>query len=136
MILIIFIYFIKMLWDNLPDDIQEIVYKKIVYKQPKILQNDIISYINTMNEIEYCIYNQEHDSNWDIDWNILWLLVLLYYNKDNYEREKYYNDMKDYILNNNNLIIRYEGAMYWIKRFVKKISIDERKHFINFINKT
>ena len=115
MILIIFIYFIKMLWDNLPDDIQEIVYKKIVYKQPKILQNDIISYINTMNEIEYCIYNQEHDSNWDIDWNILWLLVLLYYNKDNYEREKYYNDMKDYILNNNNLIIRYEGAMYWIK---------------------
>ena len=47
----------------------------------KFLQNDIISYINTMNEIEYCIYNQEHDSNWDIDWNILWLLVLLYYNK-------------------------------------------------------
>lgn len=125
-----------MLWDNLPDDIQEIVYKKIVYKQPKILQNDIISYINTMNKIEYCIYNKAHDSNWDIDWNILWLLVLLYYNKDNYEREKYYNDMKDYILNNNNLIIRYEGAMYWIKRFVKKISIDERKHFINIINKT
>jgi hypothetical protein len=50
--------------------------------------------------------------------------------------EKYYNYMKDYILNNNNLIIRDEGALYWIKRFIKKISIDERKHFINIINKT
>ena len=46
-----------------------------------------------MNEIEYCIYNQEHDSNWDMI-GIYWLLVLLYYNKDNYEKEKYYNDMK------------------------------------------
>ena len=125
-----------MLWDNLPDDIQEIIYKKIVYKQPKILQNDIISYINTMNKIEYYINNQTYENNLDTDWNILWLLVLLFYNKDNYEMEKYYNYMKDYILNNNNLIIRDEGALYWIKRFIKKISIDERKHFINIINKT
>lgn len=120
----------NMLWDNLPDDIQEIIYKKIVYEQPKKLQNDIISYINAMNKIEYHNRNQNDDSDWDI----LWLLVLLYYNKENYEKDKYYNDMKDHILNNNNLMIRYEGAMYWIKRCVKKLSIKEREDFINIVN--
>ena len=120
-----------MLWDYLPDDIQDIIYKKILYTQPKKLQNDLISYVNTIEKIEYrnrIIIDYT-------DWDILWFLVLLYYKQDNKEKENHFNDMKDFVLNNNNIMIRYCGAMYWIKKYVKKISIEDRKFFIYSMNK-
>jgi len=117
-----------MLWDNLPDDIQDIIYRKIVYTQPKKLQNDLISYVNTIKQIENNNRNNIILSN--TDWDILWLLVLLYYKKDNKEKNNHFNYMKEYILNNNNIMIRYHGAMYWIKKYIKKISIEDRKYFM------
>tara|TARA_B110001450_G_scaffold204816_1_gene194550 strand:+ start:400 stop:765 length:366 start_codon:yes stop_codon:yes gene_type:complete len=121
-----------MLWDNLPDDIQDIIYKKIMYTQPKNLQNDLITYINTIEQIEY-----RNSITMDYtDWDILWCLVLLYYKKDNKEKENHFNYMKDFVLNNNNIMIRYDGAMYWIKKYVKKISMKDRKYFIYTMNKT
>ena len=121
-----------MLWDYLPDDIQDIIYKKILYTQPKKLQNDLISYVNTIEKIEYrnrIIIDYT-------DWDILWFLVLLYYKKDNKEKENHFNDMKDFVLNNNNIMIRYNCAMYWIKKYVKQLSIEDRKYFIyNIMNK-
>ena len=119
-----------MLWDNLPDDLQDIIYKKIVYTQPKKLQNDLISYVNTIEKIEY--RNRIKMDYTDFD--ILWFLVLLYYKKDNKEKEKHFNDMKDFVLNNRDLWIRYDGAMFWIRKYVKKISIQDRKYFL-FIHK-
>lgn len=121
-----------MLWDNLPDDIQDIIYKKIVYKQPKKLQNDLISYVNTIEKIEY----RNRITIDYTDFDILWFLVLLYYRKDNKDKEKHFNDMKDYVLNNRDLWIRYDGAMFWIRKYVKKISIEDRKYFIYNMNKT
>ena len=120
-----------MLWDYLPDDILDIIYKKILYTQPKKLQNDLISYVNTIEKIE----NRNHIIIDYTDWDILWFLVLLYYKKDNKEKENHFNDMKDFVLNNNNIMIRYYGAMYWIKKYVKKISIEDRKSFIYSMNK-
>ena len=117
-----------MLWDNLPDDILDIIYRKIVYTQPKKLQNDLISYVNTIKQIENNNRNNIILSN--TDWDILWLLVLLYYKKDNKEKNNHFNYMKEYILNNNNIMIRYHGAMYWIKKYIKKISIEDRKYFM------
>ena len=117
-----------MLWDNLPDDILDIIYRKIVYTQPKKLQNDLISYVNTIKQIENNNRNNIILSN--TDWDILWLLVLLYYKKDNKEKNNHFNYMKKYILNNNNIMIRYHGAMYWIKKYIKKISIEDRKYFM------
>ena len=86
-----------MLWDNLPDDLRDIIYKKIVYTQPKNLQNDLISYVNTIEKIEY----RNRITIDYTDFDILWFLVLLYYKKDNKEKEKHFNDMKDFVLNNN-----------------------------------
>ena len=120
-----------MLWDNLPDDLQDIIYKKIVYTQPKKLQNDLISYVNTIEKIEY----RNRITMDYTDFDILWFLVLLYYRKDNKDKEKHFNDMKDYVLNNRDLWIRYDGAMFWIRKYVKKISIEDRKYFIYNMNK-
>lgn len=119
-----------MIWDNLPDEIQEKIYKKIVYKQPKNLQKDLISYVNTIN----LITNRNRITINYTDWDILWCLVLSYDKKDNKEKEKNFNNMKTYILNNYDLMKRYEGAMYWIKRIVKNLSIKEREDFIYSMN--
>lgn len=121
-----------MIWDNLPDDLLDIIYKKIVYTQPKKLQNDLISYVNTIEKIEY----RNRITIDYTDWDILWFLVLLYYkNNNNKEKEKHFNYMKDFVLNNNNIMIRYDGAMYWIKKYVKQLSIEDRKYVIYSMNK-
>lgn len=121
-----------MLWDYLPEDLQDIIYKKIVYKQPKNLQNDLISYINTMELITY-----RNRITFDYtDWDVLWCLVLSYYKKDNMEKQKHFNYMKNFVLNNNDLMIRYEGAMYWIKKYIKNLSIEDREYFIYSMNET
>jgi len=121
-----------MLWDYLPDDIQDIIYKKILYTQPKKLQNDLISYVNTIEKIEY----RNRITIDYTDWEILWFLVLLYYkNNNNKEKEKHFNYMKDFVLNNNNIMIRYDGVMYWIKKYVKQLSIEDRKYVIYSMNK-
>lgn len=122
-----------MLWDYLPEDLLDIIYKKIVYKQPKNLQNDLISYVNTIKQIE----NNNHNNIiiFNTDWDILWFLVLLYYKKDNIEKEKHFNYMKKYVLNNNDLMMRFEGAMYWIKKYIRNLSIKDRENFIYSIKK-
>jgi hypothetical protein len=122
-----------MLWDYLPEDLLDIIYKKIVYKQPKNLQNDLISYVNTIKQIENNNHNNIIISN--TDWDILWFLVLLYYKKDNIEKEKHFNYMKKYVLNNNDLMMRFEGAMYWIKKYIRNLSIKDRENFICSIKK-
>lgn len=122
-----------MLWDYLPEDLLDIIYKKIVYKQPKNLQNDLISYVNTIKQIENNNHNNIILSN--TDWDILWFLVLLYYEKDNIKKEKHFNYMKNFVLNNNDLMIRFEGAMYWIKKYIKNLSIKDRENFIYSIKK-
>ena len=122
-----------MLWDYLPEDLLDIIYKKIVYKQPKNLQNDLISYVNTIKQIENNNHNNIIISN--TDWDILWFLVLLYYKKDNIEKEKHFNYMKKYVLNNNDLMMRFEGAMYWIKKYIRNLSIKDRENFIYSIKK-
>lgn len=43
--------------------------------------------------------------------------------------------MQDFILTNSNLMIRYEGALYWIKKYVIKLSIFERESFIYNLEK-
>lgn len=121
-----------MIWDKLPEDIQTIIYNKVIYMQPKCLLDDLISYVNTMELItnHNCI-----PINYT-DWDILWFLVLSYYKKDNMEKEKHFNYMKRFVLNNDDLMIRYEGAIYWIKKYIKYLSIEDRKKFIYSINKT
>lgn len=119
-----------MIWDKLPDDIQTIIYSKVLYTQPKCLLDDLVSYIKTMNYIEY------HHSVVNLTyWDILWDIVLLFYNKNNKEKIDHFNDMQDFILTNYNLMIRYEGAMYWIKKYVIKLSIFEREFLIYNLEK-
>ena len=38
-----------MIWDKLPDDIQNIIYSKVLYTQSKCLLDDLVSYITPLN---------------------------------------------------------------------------------------
>tara|TARA_B110000858_G_scaffold195740_2_gene252861 strand:- start:1309 stop:1674 length:366 start_codon:yes stop_codon:yes gene_type:complete len=119
-----------MIWEKIPDDILDIIYKKIIYSHPKNLRDDLVSYINTMDLIksrDCIIFNYT-------DWEILWFLVLSFYKNDNKEKQEHYYSMQKYILKNNNLMIRFEGAMYWIKKYIKNISIQDRIDFIYSMN--
>lgn len=119
-----------MIWDKLPEDIQKIIYSKVLYTQPKYLLEDLVSYVKTINYIEYY-----HSLVILTYWDILWNIVLLFYNKNNKEKTDHFNDMQDFVLNNSNLMIRYEGAMYWIKKYVTKLSIFERESLIYNLEK-
>ena len=116
----------KIIWDNLPDCLLDNIYKKIVYTQPKNLLDDIVSYTNTIKYIK---------NNLDLysDWFILWCILLMCIN-DNKEIEKKFKILKNYVNKNNNLMIRYEGGMYWIKRYMAKFSVKQRDDFIKYMN--
>ena len=53
---------------------------------------------------------------------------------DNKEIEEKFKILKNKVNKNNNLMIRYEGGMYWIKRYIAKLSIKQRNDFINYMS--
>ena len=116
----------NVIWDNLPDCLLENIYKKIYLRQPKELLDDIISYKNTMDYIANIL-------NIYSDWYILWCILLIYENNNIIVVEKM-QVLKDYVLKNNNIMIRFEGGNYWIKKYIKLLTIDKRNCFIYDMN--
>lgn len=116
----------NVIWDNLPDCLLENIYKKIYLTQPKELLDDIISYKNTMDYIANIL-------NIYSDWYILWCILLIYENNNIIVVEKM-QVLKDYVLKNNNIMIRFEGGNYWIKKYIKLLTIDKRNCFIYDMN--
>ena len=116
-----------MIWDSLPDCLLEKIYKKIVIPQPINLLNDIESYNNTINYI-----NSNLELNQFVwrhnEWLILIYILNIYYKKESQEyRTNKFIELEEFIEDNNNLQIKYQGGFYWINRYVSKMSIIERE---------
>jgi len=119
-----------MLWDNLPDCLLDKIYKYIYLTQPKDLLNDIKSYKYTVDYID-------NINNYYGEWNTLWYIMLFIEKNENFNLNNLnikYFELKKYIINNNNLIIRYQGGLYWIKKYIIKMSICERMQLIKCLN--
>tara|TARA_Y100000389_G_scaffold164828_1_gene168739 strand:- start:109 stop:480 length:372 start_codon:yes stop_codon:yes gene_type:complete len=119
-----------MIWDSLPDCLLEKIYKKIVIPQPINLLNDIESYNNTINYI-----NSNLELNQFVwrhnEWLILIYILNIYYKKESQEyRTNKFIELEEFIEDNNNLQIKYQGGFYWINRYVSKMSIIEREELI------
>lgn len=123
-----------MIWDSLPDCLLETIYKKIVISQPKNLLEDIKSYKNTINYINDNLEENQFIGRYN-EWLILLYILEIYFEKESLEyRTNKFIEFEQYIENNNNLQIKYQGGFYWINRFVAKMSISERNSLVSSLN--
>lgn len=104
-----------LIWDKLPDCILDNIYSKIIYKQNKDLLEDIRSYTLTIN----FIVNNNNTYN-----ELLWYLML-YYDKDNRDNKKIH-DKYENIINSN-------MELFYIKRYIMKITTDDRYRLIRLL---
>ena len=124
-----------MIWESLPDSLLEKIYKKIVISQPKNILDDIKSYNYTIN----CI-NDDLESNQFVwrhnEWLILIYILDIYYKKESQEyKTNKFIKLEEFIKENNNLQIKYQGGFYWINRYVSKMTIIEREELIYRLDK-
>lgn len=117
-----------LIWDKLPDCIIDKIYRYIYYKQPTILLDDIKNYNFTINYIENYIYN-----NYNEELNILWIIIINFEKGNNKILNDKYNYILNYINNTNNLMIRYQGLFYYIKKYISKMSINDRNYLYNIM---
>ena len=122
------------IWDKLPECLLDNIYEKIYLSQPKNLLDDIVSYKYTINYIKTLLYDNNVYNN--IDWDILWYIILLFESEDNEYKNLKMTNMKDFVINNNNIMIRYEGGLYWIKKYIIKMTKNDRYNFIKKLNST
>jgi len=120
------------IWDKLPECLLDNIYEKIYLSQPKNLLDDIVSYKYTINYIKTLLYDNNVYNN--IDWDILWYIILLFESEDNKYKNLKMTNMKDFIINNNNIMIRYEGGLYWIKKYIIKMAKNDRYNLIKKLN--
>ena len=91
------------IWDKLPDCILDKIYEKIYLSQPKNLLDDIVSYKFTINYIKELYSLLKGDDN--TYWKILWQIVLYFEVGDNKHKNLKMINMKDFVMNNNNIMI-------------------------------
>tara|TARA_B000000475_G_C15936907_1_gene423069 strand:- start:374 stop:760 length:387 start_codon:yes stop_codon:yes gene_type:complete len=120
------------IWDKLPECLLDNIYEKIYLSQPKNLLDDIVSYKYTINYIKTLLYDNNVYNN--IDWDILWYIILLFESEDNEYKNLKMTNMKDFVINNNNIMIRYEGGLYWIKKYIIKMAKNDRYNLIKKLN--
>lgn len=120
------------IWDKLPECLLDNIYEKIYLSQPKNLLDDIVSYKYTINYIKTLLYDNNVYNN--IDWDILWYIILLFESEDNKYKNLKMTNMKDFVINNNNIMIRYEGGLYWIKKYIIKMAKNDRYNLIKKLN--
>ncbi len=120
------------IWDKLPDCLLDNIYQKIYLSQPKNLLDDIVSYKYTINYIKQLLYDNDVDNN--IDWDLLWYIILVFESGDNKHKNLKMTHMKDFVINNSNIMIRYEGGLYWIKKYIIKMAKNDRYNFIKKLN--
>tara|TARA_B110001450_G_C17550607_1_gene452504 strand:- start:341 stop:745 length:405 start_codon:yes stop_codon:yes gene_type:complete len=120
------------IWDKLPDCILDKIYEKIYLSQPKNLLDDIVSYKFTINYIKELYSLLKGDDN--TYWKILWQIVLYFEVGDNKHKNLKMINMKDFVMNNNNIMIRYEGGLYWVKKYIIKMTKNDRYNFIDKFN--
>jgi hypothetical protein len=123
-----------MIWDSLPDCLLETIYKKIVISPPKNLLDDIKSYKNTIDYINDNLEKNQFVGRYN-EWLILLYILKIYFEKESLEyRTIKFIEFEQYIENNNNLQIKYQGGFYWINRYVAKMSISERNSLVSCLN--
>jgi len=109
----------KLLWDKLPDCILDKIYSKIIYKQDKILLDDIKSYVLTINFIKGIIFKNDNTIK-----ELLWYLML-YYDKNNNDNMFIHNKYENII--NSNMQFNY------IKRYIINLDMDNRYRLIKLL---
>lgn len=119
-----------MIWDKLPDCLLERIYKMIVISQPVNLLNDIKSYNYTINYI-----NDNLELNQFVwrhnDWLILvYILDTRYKTQSQEYKTNKFIELQNFVEENSNLSIRFQGGFYWINKFISKMSIIEREEFM------
>lgn len=131
MIMFYIIYFYMstdLIWDKLPDCIIDKIYTYIYYKQSANLLNDIKNYHYTIDYIKNYIhcYNVHEE-------NILWTIMLYFQKGDNTFISDKFDNICYFVNNTNDLIYRYQGLFYFIKKYIYKMSIDNRKFLISLL---
>ena len=117
-----------LIWDKLPDCIIDEIYTYIYYKQPTILLNDITNYHFTIDYIKNYIHSYNvHEEN------ILWTIMLHFQKGDNKFINEKFDNICYFVNNTNHLIYRYQGLFYFIKKYIYKMSIDNRKILISLL---
>tara|TARA_B100000795_G_scaffold269991_1_gene261695 strand:+ start:5308 stop:5631 length:324 start_codon:yes stop_codon:yes gene_type:complete len=101
-----------LIWDNLPSDIQDNIYSKIIFPQNKNILEDIHNYTF----VKTCLLNSFQD------WDIVWCLILIF-NK-NIDNKKKDDKMK--LFRNSG-----ESGEYYVSRIIGKLSIDDRNYLLN-----
>ena len=119
-----------MIWDKLPDCLLERIYKMIVISQPVNLLNDIKSYNYTINYI-----NDNLELNQFVwrhnDWLIqVYILDTRYKTQSQEYKTNKFIELQNFVEENSNLSIRFQGGFYWINKFISKMSIIEREEFM------
>lgn len=102
-----------LIWDNLPDCIQDKIYSYIIYNQPENLLDDIKSYVLVINFINISYLNTD---------DILWNLML------NYEKNLGNKQLHDIFTKR---ITHHTDTKYYIKKYISKMKTDDRYSFIN-----
>lgn len=101
-----------LIWDNLPSDIQDNIYSKIIFPQNKNLLEDIRNY----RFVKTCLLNSFQV------WELVWCLILSF-NK-NIDNKKKDDKMK---------LFRNSGKSgeFYLSRIIGKLSIGDRNDFLN-----
>tara|TARA_Y100000389_G_scaffold92389_1_gene89097 strand:- start:1432 stop:1821 length:390 start_codon:yes stop_codon:yes gene_type:complete len=123
----------KLIWDKLPDCLLDKIYNYIYFPQSKSLLDDIVSYKYTIDYILNIINDNEYYPH-VYTWYILWSIIILIEKGLNSTKAEKMEKLQYFVMNNNNKMIQKEGGLYWIKRYIKKISKNDRENLIKILN--
>lgn len=123
----------KLIWDKLPYCLLNKIYNYIYFPQSKSLLDDIVSYKYTIDYILNIINDNEYYP-YVFTWYILWRIIILSEKGLNSTKVEKLKMLQDFVMNNNNKMIQKEGGLYWIKRYIKKISKNDRENLIKILN--
>lgn len=123
----------KLIWDKLPNCLLNKIYNYIYFPQSKSLLDDIVSYKYTIDYILNIINDNEYYP-YVFTWYILWRIIILSEKGLNSTKVEKLKMLQDFVMNNNNKMIQKEGGLYWIKRYIKKISKNDRENLIKILN--